>query len=73
MATAVLRLLKARGGGEKGGGEGTWWLFWKNPSVSFSQEVNLEGWGKEGKKNGHLGSRESRVRKDSKMLQEQLS
>lgn len=73
MATAVPRLLKARDGeGEKGGGKGTWWLFWKSPSVSFPQEAKLEVEGGR-ERNGHLESRERREKKGSGMLQEQLS
>lgn len=40
MATAAQRLL--RQGEKKGGGEGTRWLFWKIPCVSFPQETKLE-------------------------------
>lgn len=55
-------------------GKGRWRrhsaAFLEKPICFFPQEVMLGG---QGKKNWHLGSRERRERKDSKMLQEQLS
>lgn len=78
MATAVLKLLKAKGG-EKGGGEGTWAAFLEKTICFFPpSQDGVEGGGGGGGRgeqgrNGHLGSRERREIKDSKMLQEQLS
>lgn len=72
VATAVLRLLKARVGERRevekahGGFSGKTHLF------LLPRKSIWKGVGKKGK-NGHLGSRESRARKDFKMLQEQLS
>lgn len=73
MATAVLKLLKAKGG-EKGGGEGTWAAFLEKTICFFPpSQAGWRGRGGGQGRNGHLGSRERREIKDSKMLQEQLS
>lgn len=43
MATAVLKLLKAKGG-EKGGGEGTWAAFLEK-TICFFPPSQDRGWG----------------------------
>lgn len=60
----------ARLRGAWAGGEGTRWIFWKSPSVSFPQETKLV---EEKRREQASGSRQRRERKDPKMHQEQLS